>query len=144
MTALPHIPGPSRSTDPGNPSLKRSDLYSSLRVAAVVLTMLGATWKLSSDAADIRNAVGTLTRDQDALTLRVDGHDRMMKQLAEAMPTAREVSSVDARVTALELIARELSSSRAAADERAKQFFEVTWPELTKRIDKIDLKLDRR
>lgn len=118
------------------------------KVASIVLPIVGtlvvATWRLSGDASDLRHSIDSIQKDQAGLSLRIDKHEQMIEALTQAMPSAKEILSLQTRVDALMSVNATLTSGQSAAEERARQFFTYTWPQMSERLKRIEDKLDRR
>lgn len=124
--------------------ITRADLMSWAKVAAIVLPILvavvSAAWKLSSDASDIQHDLGTLKQT-------VQRHEEVLASYTDVAPalrrTVEQLGGMAAKVDGWSVEQTRLIERQTAQDQRTAQFWAITWPSMEARLKRIEDKLDR-
>lgn len=125
--------------------ITRADLMSWAKVVAIVLPVLiavvSAAWKLSSDASDIQH-------DLSGLKATVQRHEEVLASYTDVAPALRrtvdQLGSMTTRIDGWSIEQTRLIERQNAQDQRTAQFWSVTWPSMEARLKRIEDKLDRR
>lgn len=125
--------------------ITRADLMSWAKVVAIVLPILiavvSAAWKLSSDASDIQH-------DLSGLKATVQRHEEVLASYTDVAPALRrtvdQLGSMTTKIDGWSIEQTRLIERQNAQDQRTAQFWSVTWPSMEARLKRIEDKLDRR